>query len=132
MNDYIPKEKKSQYILSTLRPAALKDRHQRLVKHIMEAFYLKQKLKTTHWVNDIAGGTAIFDGPMVINFIDIVHDVTEKVPPGMITQWVNVSEQNPYKSVPYKQWLKETTYKPKKIKRDYIKKADYWDQFQNF
>ena len=61
-------------------------RYTNIVKSYIHAFEKKQNTNFEYWMCDIVGGHAII-GDVVLDFIDIVYDIDNKIEKGKIFEW---------------------------------------------
>ncbi len=77
-----------------MKKEALKERYESIVDEYVAIFEKKHNLKLEFWVSDDKSGTACFGCINFFNISDIMFDIDNKLPKGLIIDWLNDSVES--------------------------------------
>lgn len=82
----------------------LLENYEKAVLDIIEGFCKKQGLEFEYWAGDCVGEIACF-GDIFLNFDDIVHDLKNNAPKGLIIDWYFEQSDNENQIINYRSYI---------------------------
>lgn len=82
----------------------LLENYEKAVNEIIYNFCEKQGLDFEYWVGDHVGEVACF-GDVFLNFDDIVHDLKNNAPKGLIIDWYFQQLENKNQKINYRSYI---------------------------
>lgn len=74
-----------------MKKKTLKERYESIIDEYIVLFEKKHNLELEFWVADDKSGTACFGDINFFNISDIMFDIDNKLPKGLILDWLNDS-----------------------------------------
>lgn len=83
----------------------LLENYEKAVLNIIEYFCKKQELYFEYWAADCVGEVACFGGDIFLDFDDIIHDLNNYVPKGLIIDWYFEQLDNECTKINYRSYI---------------------------
>lgn len=88
----------------------LLENYEKAVNEIIDYFCEKQDLDFEYWAGDCVGEVACF-GDIFLNFDDIIHDLKNDAPKGLIIDWYFEQLDNERININYRSYIMGARFK---------------------